>query len=95
MSSEDRYMEEGEVIFRTDNYRVEIGMFRLGEWEGKRGYLIINNRTGVAEGEVNVEAVAIRATKDMDEELTRVLSGEDDEIDVNDPDAVVNYLDNR
>lgn len=63
-------------IHETADYAVYVGeMIAEGELKGITGYLIHNNRTGVIEGEMNVEFAALRTIKDLQVQLDAALEG--------------------
>ena len=63
------------AIHSTNDFAVCIGKMSLGDWRGTEGYLVVNKRTGVVEGEISVEFSAIKTIKDLQTELDAVLEG--------------------
>lgn len=61
--------EDEEPLYETEAYQVEVGLFRIGEWEGVIGYLIRNKATWVVEGEINVFHAACEVADNLTQDL--------------------------
>lgn len=73
-------------LHETKDYGIYVGAMVDKSWEGQRGYLLGNKRTGVVEGELSVEYVAIKTMRDVQEELDKVLGASEVEAPVTDAD---------
>lgn len=51
---------EGESLHSSSDFEVYIGPWPTPMWEGQQGYHLVNKRTGVIEGVLGTEAMAIQ-----------------------------------
>ena len=79
MSLSDRLRDE-EPIHQTENFAVCVGTLSQGDWKGNEGYLVINKRTNVVEGELTVEFAAIRTLRELETELEAALENKQAEV---------------
>ena len=63
-----------EFIHETASFGIILGKLRSkGDWQGLTGYLLVNKRTDVVEGEFTVEFAAIRTMRELETELEAAL----------------------
>ncbi len=61
-------------LHTTKDFAVYVGPMQDSEWRGRTGYLLVNLRTHVIEGECSVEYAAIRTMHDVQAALTETIS---------------------
>ncbi len=79
---EDKYINDEEylgempstALHETKDYEVQKGVMTGGDWKGRYGYLVVNKRTEVVEGELSVEAGAINTIMELQELLDAALA---------------------
>lgn len=62
-------------LHTTEDFHLYIGPWPTPMWEGQEGYHIINTRTGVCEGVIGTEAMALSEMQTQQSHLNQVLGG--------------------
>ena len=95
-----KQLQGDQFIHETEFFGVEIGKLRSkGDWQGLKGYLLVNKDTQVIEGEFTVEFAAVRTMRELQTELEAALEnkqsteqGAEPELNQDDFEALVRRL---
>lgn len=69
-------MSLSKILHETERFAIVVDKIVDPDWEGREGYVLINKETMVREGETNVEVVAIRTMRDLQEQYDTLTSPE-------------------